>query len=218
MHRIIIGKIEHPTPTLQSFITQIVSLPYWRVPSSIAKKEILPALKRSSTYLGKEHMRIYAAGKKEIDPGKVRWKQFKTNTFPYQIIQDPGPWNSLGLIKFEFANSFSVYVHDTPSRQLFNQVFRSFSHGCMRAENPVELGKMILNQDKAGNSFNPINGDSLQVLIDQNVHQKIRLRKAIPIMVIYQTVSADRNSLRFHIDLYQKERHLLTLFHSGNNG
>ena len=218
VHRIIIGKIEHPTPTLQSFITQIVSLPYWRVPSSIAKKEILPALKRSSTYLGKEHMRIYAAGKKEIDPGNVRWKQIKTNTFPYQIIQDPGPWNSLGLIKFEFANSFSVYVHDTPSRQLFNQVFRSFSHGCMRAENPVELGKMILNQDKAGNSFNPINGDSLQVLIDQNVHQKIRLRKAIPIMVTYQTVSADRNGLRFHIDLYQKERHLLTLFHSGNNG
>lgn len=218
LHRIIIGKIAHATPELTSKITRIVSLPFWRVPQSIAKKEILAALKRNAAYLEKEHMRIYGAGKKEIDPKTVRWKKIKNNTFPYQIEQDPGPWNSLGLIKFEFANQFSVYVHDTPNRGLFGQNFRSFSHGCMRTEAPIELGKLMLNQDCVGTRYNKVNGDSLQRLIDQQRHQKIPLLRAIPIFVAYYTVTADQKGLYFHLDLYQKERTLIALFRSGNNG
>lgn len=218
VHRIIIGKLDHPTPELSSEIYQIVSLPYWRVPSSIAKKEILPALKRNAGYLQKEHMRIYGAGKKEIDPRTVKWKKIKDNTFPYQIEQDPGPWNSLGLIKFEFANHFSVYVHDTPSRGLFGQNFRSFSHGCMRAQDPIELGKLLLTHDKKGDKPNKVSADSLQVLIDKQIHQRIPLRQPIPIFVAYQTVTADQKGLYFHLDLYQKEQALIALFGSGNNG
>jgi hypothetical protein len=218
VHRIIIGKIDHPTPELSSKIYQIVSLPYWRVPSSIAKKEILPALKRNSGYLQKEHMRIYGAGKKEIDPRTVKWKKIKNNTFPYQIEQDPGPWNSLGLIKFEFANHFSVYVHDTPSRGLFGQNFRSFSHGCMRAQNPIELGKLILTHDKKGAKPNKVSADSLQVLINKQLHQRITLLQPIPIFIEYNSVTADQNGMYFHLDLYQKEQALMALFHSGNNG
>lgn len=218
VHRIIVGKIEHPTPELVSKIYQIVSLPYWRVPSSIAKKEILPALKRNAAYLQKEHMRIYGAGRKEIDPRTVKWKKIKNNTFPYQIEQDPGPWNSLGLIKFEFANQFSVYVHDTPNKSLFGQKFRSFSHGCMRAQNPIELGKLILTYDKKGDKTNKVSADSLQTLIDQKIHRRIPLRQPIPIFIVYHTVTADQKGLYFHLDLYQKETALLALFRSGNNG
>jgi hypothetical protein len=216
--RIIIGKMDHPTPELVSKIYQIVALPYWRVPSSIARKEILPALKRNSGYLQKEHMRIYGAGKKEIDPQIVKWKKIKNNTFPYLIEQDPGPWNSLGLIKFEFANSFSVYVHDTPNRNLFGQNFRSFSHGCMRADDPIELGKLMLTFDKRGDKINKVSADSLQVLIDQKIHQRIPLLQHIPIFVMYQTVTSDKNGLHFHLDLYQREQDLIALFRSGNNG
>jgi hypothetical protein len=216
--RIIIGKMDHPTPELVSKIYQIVALPYWRVPSSIARKEILPALKRNSGYLQKEHMRIYGAGKKEIDPQNVKWKKIKNNTFPYQIEQDPGPWNSLGLIKFEFTNQFSVYVHDTPNRHLFGQNFRSFSHGCMRADDPIELGKLMLTYDKRGDKINKVSADSLQVLIDQKIHQRIRLLQHIPIFIIYQTVTSDRDGLHFHLDLYQREQDLIALFRSGNNG
>ena len=216
--RIIIGKMDHPTPELVSKIYQIVALPYWRVPSSIARKEILPALKRNSGYLQKEHMRIYGAGKKEIDPQNVNWKKIKKNTFPYQIEQDPGPWNSLGLIKFEFSNQFSVYVHDTPNRNLFGQSFRSFSHGCMRADDPIELGKLMLTYDKRGDKINKVSADSLQVLIDQKIHQRISLLQHIPIFIMYQTVTSDRNGLHFHLDLYQREQDLIALFRSGNNG
>lgn len=217
-HRVIIGKMDHPTPELQSKITQIVSLPYWNVPYSIAKNEILPALKRNSAYLEKEHMRIYRKKDQEIDPKTVNWKKIKNKTFPYQIIQDPGPWNSLGLIKFEFSNSFSVYVHDTPNRYLFEQKFRSFSHGCMRADAPIELGKLLLHFDKKEDKFNEVTPDSLQTLIDQRIHQKISLQKAIPIQVLYQTVTADKDGLYFYIDLYRREQDLINLFQSRNNG
>ena len=216
--RIIIGKMDHPTPELISKIYQIVALPYWRVPSSIAKNEILPALKRNSGYLQKEHMRIYGAGKKEINPQNVKWKKIKNNTFPYQIEQDPGPWNSLGLIKFEFANSFSVYVHDTPNRNLFGQNFRSFSHGCMRADDPIELCKLMLSYDKRGDKINKVSADSLQVLIDQKIHQRIPLLQHIPIFILYQTVTSDKNGLQFYLDLYEREQDLIALFRSGNNG
>ena len=218
IHRVIIGKIEHPTPELRSKIYQIVSLPYWRVPSSIAKNEILPALKRNASYLEKEHMRIYGAAKKEIDPQTVNWKNRRKNSFPYLVEQDPGPWNSLGLIKFEFSNQFSVYVHDTPSRYLFRQNFRSFSHGCMRAEDPIELGKLFLTYDKIGKKTNEVTPDSLQNLIDSSFHQKIPLLQAIPIFVTYQTVTADKYRLYFHLDLYRREQDLIALFRSKNNG
>ena len=218
LRRIIIGKMEHPTPELVSKIYQIVSLPYWRVPSSIAKKEILPALKHNSGYLQKEHMRIYGAGKKEINPENVKWIKIKNNTFPYLIEQDPVPWNSLGLIKFEFTNQFSVYVHDTPSRHLFAQNFRSFSHGCMRADDPIELGKLMLTYDKRGDKINKVSADSLQVLIYQKIHQRIPLLQHIPIFITYQTVTSDKNGLYFYLDLYEREQDLIALFRSGNNG
>ncbi len=217
-HRVIIGKIEHATPELSSHLNRIVSLPYWRVPSSIAKNEILPALKRNANYLQKEHMRIYGANKREIDPKMVNWKKIKDNTFPYRIEQDPGPWNSLGLIKFEFANAFSVYIHDTPSRSLFSNPFRSFSHGCMRTEAPIALGMTILNQDHIGSKFNQVSGDSLQKLTANLIHQKIPLLQPIPLFVYYQTVTADRDGLHFFLDLYQREQDLIKALRSGNNG
>lgn len=218
VHRVIIGKIAHATPELSSHLNRIVSLPYWRVPSSIAKNEILPALKRNPGYLQKEHMRIYGANKREIDPKMVNWKKIKDNTFPYRLEQDPGPWNSLGLIKFEFANAFSVYIHDTPSRSLFSSPFRSFSHGCMRTEAPIALGMTILNQDHIGKKFNSVNGDSLQKLTANLIHQKIPLLQPIPLFVYYQTVTADRDGLHFFLDLYQREQDLIEALRSGNNG
>lgn len=218
IHRVIVGKANHQTPTLQSKLTHIVSMPYWKVPSSIAKNEILPALKRDAAYLQKQNMRIYKSKDQEVDPSTVNWKKIPNKTFPYQVIQDPGQKNSLGLIKFEFNNSFSVYIHDTPSRSLFNQKFRGFSHGCMRAAEPIELGKNILTLDKIGRKKNPVDADSLQVLIDEEEHQKIPLQRAIPVIVTYQTVVANRYGLFFYQDLYEKEKAYLKLFEPRNNG
>ena len=217
-HRVIVGKVNHQTPTLKSKITHIISLPYWKVPSSIAKHEILPALKRNPNYLANQNMRIFKSKDQEVDPSSVNWKNIKTNTFPYQVIQDPGQKNSLGLVKFVFSNNFSVYIHDTPSRSLFNQQFRSFSHGCMRADKPIDLAKTILELDKVGNRKNRVDPDSLQVLLDEEVHQQISLQRAIPVFVTYRSVICDQNGLYFYLDLYEKEAAYLKLLGSRNNG
>ena len=101
----------------------------------------------------------------EVDPYKVNWKKIRKDAFPYKVVQQPGPKNSLGIIKFEFHNKYSVYIHDTPSKGFFNSDVRSFSHGCMRCENPVELGRILLANDSLRRKANPMIADSLDTFL-----------------------------------------------------
>jgi murein L,D-transpeptidase YcbB/YkuD len=210
-HRIILGKVSNQTPTLQSKINRIICYPFWKVPSSIAQKEVLPALKANRNYLTRNHMKIFKAKEVEVNPDKINWKKIKDNTFPYTVIQQPGPDNSLGIIKFEFPNLFSVYVHDTPSKGLFNQSYRSYSHGCMRCERPVELAKVMLQYDSLGKKGNPMTGDSLDSLLSLQINHPLRLLSPVPIFVEYQTVVADRQGIYFHHDLYSRETSLVKI-------
>jgi hypothetical protein len=214
-HRIIVGKVTNQTPTLTSKINRIVCYPFWKVPSSIAKKEIAPALKANRNYLEKNQMKIYRGKDKEVNPDDVNWKKIKENTFPYTVIQQPGSHNSLGIIKFEFPNPYSVYVHDTPSKNLFNQSYRSYSHGCMRCENPVDLAKMMLQYDNLGKKSNPITADSLDSLLILQTNHPLRLLNPVPIFVEYQTVVADRYGIYFHHDLYGRETSLVNILLNG---
>ncbi|MEY4289648.1 MAG: hypothetical protein RLZZ30_1736 [Bacteroidota bacterium] len=214
-HRVIVGKVTNQTPTLSSNINRIVCFPFWKVPSSICQKEILPALKSNRNYLAKNHMKIMRGKDKEANPDKVNWKKIKANTFPYTVIQQPGIDNSLGIIKFEFPNPFSVYVHDTPSKSLFNQSYRSYSHGCMRCEHPVELAKVMLQYDSLGTKGNPLTPDSLDSLLTLKQNYPIKLMSEIPIFVEYQTVVADRTGIYFHHDLYGRETALVKILLNG---
>jgi murein L,D-transpeptidase YcbB/YkuD len=128
---------------------------------------------------------------------------------PYTVIQQPGSFNSLGIIKFEFHNSYSVYVHDTPNKNLFNTVFRSYSHGCMRCDKPVDLAKSILTFDSIPKKANPYRADTLDSLLAKPVNLPIPLIQPIPIFVVYETIAAERNSLVFHLDLYRREEELI---------
>jgi peptidoglycan hydrolase-like protein with peptidoglycan-binding domain len=214
-HRIIVGKVSNQTPTLQSKINRIICYPFWKVPSSITRKEILPALKANRNYLARNHMKIFKAKEVEVNPDKINWKKIRVNTFPYTVIQQPGSDNSLGIIKFEFPNPFSVYVHDTPSKSLFNQTYRSYSHGCMRCENPIELAKVMLQYDSLGKKGNPITGDSLDSLLSLQTNHPLRLLTPVPIFIEYQTVVADRQGIYFHHDLYSRETSLVKILLNG---
>jgi murein L,D-transpeptidase YcbB/YkuD len=213
IHRIIVGKQTNPTPQLESKIHRIICHPYWKVPQSIANKEILPAQKANRNYLTKNHYKIYKGQNQEVDPYSVNWGG--RSSMPYTVIQQPGSHNSLGIIKFEFNNSFSVYVHDTPKKSLFNTIFRSYSHGCMRCEKPVELAKAMLTYDSIPRKRNPYKADTLDTLLSQINHLSIRLLEPIPIYVVYETVAAERNSLIFHLDLYRREEELVKLLKGG---
>lgn len=209
IHRIIVGKQENQTPQLTSRVNRIICYPYWKVPTSIANKEILPAVKANRSYLVRNHYKIYKGKNQEVDPSTVSWNRY--STFPYTVIQQPGTHNSLGIIKFEFNNPYSVYVHDTPKKNLFNNVYRSFSHGCMRCEHPVELAKEILFFDSIPKKRNPFKPDTLDTLLQHVENQTIPLLQAIPIFIVYETVVAEKERLIFHFDLYRREEEYIKI-------
>lgn len=210
IHNIIVGKPENQTPELTSKIHHLVVFPYWNVPHSIASKEILPALKNNKNYLTKNHYKIYKKDI-EVNPNFVNWKKIKVNTFPYKVIQQPGIHNSLGIFKFEFHNNYSVYVHDTPTKSLFKTDVRSYSHGCMRCENPIDLGKTILDYDSIRKKRNDLTADSIDSLVLLSENYTIRLKDPVPIFVEYISVYADRESLIFYLDVYKRDEEYLSI-------
>ena len=205
VNRIIVGKEDTQTPEFESELHSIISYPYWSVPFSITSKEILPDAKKNPNYFAKNNMKLYK-NKEEIDPLSVNWKKIPDKTFPYKVIQQPGPKNSLGVVKFDFNNKYGVYFHDTPQKGLFNTVIRSYSHGCMRCENPVDLAKMILLKDE-----NKMLPDSLDSMLVRERHYPIRLKKRIPVYVEYRSVVVRNDRMIFLRDIYRRDKRLVKL-------
>ena len=128
----IVGMEENPTPSFADQLTQIEINPYWNVPNSIVQKEIIPKVKADPTYLAAQAIRIYRDWRPdapEILPEEIDWAELIPKKFLYRMVQDPGPLNPLGRIKFLFPNNYNVYMHDTPTRHLFQRQGRTFSHG-----------------------------------------------------------------------------------------
>ncbi len=211
INRVIVGKFDTKTPEFCAQLRAIVAYPYWNVPFSIASKEILPAAKRNPSYFATNHMKIYKNGE-ELDPVTINWKAIRVNTFPYKVIQQNGSHNSLGIIKFEFSNPYSIYLHDTPNKGLFNTVVRSYSHGCIRCENPVDLAKIILLKDE-----NITIPDTLDSILFRNNHHKINLKKNIPIYIVYQSVVInEEQKLIFLRDIYRRDERLAKMMFKDN--
>lgn len=205
-NKVIVGKFTNQTPEFSANLRAIVSFPYWNVPYSISSTEMLPEAKKNPAYFTRNQLKLLRKGQ-EVDPFSVNWSKIKDKTFPYAVRQEPGKHNSLGIVKFEFHNPFGVYIHDTPNKNLFNTTVRAYSHGCVRCENPVELAKMILFYDE--NTQLP---DSLDTLIQHQIHQTIPLKKTIPIQFDYITVGTTKNgNLYFYKDIYLKDDAFLQL-------
>ncbi len=144
---VVVGKNENYTPILNDSLSSIIFNPSWNVPSSIAKRELLPKQKDDPDYFSKHHYILLKgsyAGKDTIDPGEVDWDTVSEKNFPYFIVQKPGKDNPLGKIEFLMTNQYNIYLHDTPARYLFSKNQRDFSHGCIRLEKPEELAHLLL--------------------------------------------------------------------------
>ena len=145
--RVIVGRGQATeTPALLDEIEYVVLGPYWNVPSSIARHEILPALARDPDYLSKHQMEIVRGDGDNAEPvatTPANVALIRAGTL--RIRQRPGPHNALGLIKFAFPNDHNIYLHGTPAPALFEQSRRDFSHGCIRVEDPVALAEWALN-------------------------------------------------------------------------
>jgi murein L,D-transpeptidase YcbB/YkuD len=132
----------------------IVVNPYWNVPYSIASKEILPLLKEDPTYLEQNNMELLDS---DLPASLIDWSQVTRGSFPGRIRQRPGPANALGSVKFLFPNKHSIYMHDTPSRNLFARDRRAYSHGCVRLEDPTGFAHLLLSlqDDDPVGTFEP---------------------------------------------------------------
>jgi murein L,D-transpeptidase YcbB/YkuD len=147
----------------------------------------------------------------EINPDSVDWSTIKQNSFPFRIRQEPGSNNSLGLIKFDFYNVHSVYFHDTPSKSLFSAYVRAYSHGCMRTQNPVDLARIILQNDKYRNRFNNVISDSLDSIFARGVNHEVKLLSPVPIFIEYQSVSRDKEDMVIYLDIYGRDEEYLSI-------
>ncbi len=142
--RIVVGTAKNQTPVFSDQIKHVVMNPYWNVPSSIARNEIGPALMANPGYLARQNMELLYGGK-VVNAAAVDWSQTSINNF--RIRQRPGAGNALGTVKFLFPNQHDVYLHDTPSKALFDRSFRAYSHGCVRVQNPMEFAAALLQNE-----------------------------------------------------------------------
>jgi murein L,D-transpeptidase YcbB/YkuD len=181
---VVVGKTVNKTVIFSAPMRYIVFSPYWNVPNSIIKNEILPEIQKDPNYLAKHNM--------EWNDGKVR--------------QKPGPKNSLGLIKFLFPNSNSIYLHDTPSKHLFSRRDRAFSHGCIRIEKPKELAEILLKDDPNWTS------EKIDEAMNKGVESWYTLKNKIPVYIGYFTAWVDVDgNLNFYDDIYERDEPLAAL-------
>ena len=198
---VVVGTEATQTTVFSGMLSTIVFSPYWNVPQSIIINEMLPILQRNPGYLNSKNMEVLKDGK-VIDPYSVKWNEI-TEPVPYQIRQKPGPDNSLGHIKFLFPNQYSIYLHDTPSRNLFQTTDRSYSHGCIRLAEPVKLAEFLLRDDPSWTS------ESIEEAMYSGEEKFVKLKSKVPVFIGYFTAWVDRSGkLNLRDDIYDHDAKL----------
>lgn len=194
--KVITGSKNHRTPIFSNRVSNIVLNPYWNVPQSIIQKEMIPKLLRNPGAMGGQGIEVYQGGSK-INPASVNWNQYRGSNVPFRFAQPPGNRNALGKIKFLFPNNFAVYMHDTPTKNLFNKDVRAFSHGCIRLSEPMELLKVFASFDGA------VNLAHANKVLKGNSETNIALKNSVPVDIVYLTCWMDQDGeLQFREDVY----------------
>lgn len=197
----IVGRTYRKTPVFNARLTHIVFNPTWNIPPTILKEDVLPLALKDSSYLRKNHIRIFQTKKgetrKEVPVDSVDWKTVSVKNFPYELIQDPGKYNALGAVKFIFPNPYNVYMHDTPAKELFTETQRTFSSGCIRISNAVGLAEQLLKGKWSKKKI-------IQV-IQSGETTTVNLTALVDVYITYFTAWVDKNgSLQFRKDIYEK--------------
>lgn len=204
-----VGKPYHQTPVFRDMITYVEINPTWTVPMSITRRELAPELLEDPMgFLERKNMELLTPSGKPVDPRTVDWSAITAHDFPYVLRQRPGRHNALGRIKFMFPNKYNVYLHDTPSKQLFSKARRAFSHGCIRVQKPLELAELLLRPN--GPEWTQ---DHIRRLIEDGETRRIMLDRPMPILIVYLTAVPDLTGnperLQFRPDLYRRDAKVL---------
>jgi murein L,D-transpeptidase YcbB/YkuD len=200
--RVVVGKKDTPTPIFADDMTHVVFSPYWNVPATIAKNETVPSALRDPAFLRRTNIDVLDKSGKPVDASAIDLE----NVGEYRFRQRPGASNSLGLVKFMFPNSFNVYLHDTPADSLFARATRSFSHGCVRVEQPEQLAQYVLRDQP---EWTP---ERIAEAMHAGEERTVKIAAPLPVYLGYWTarVSAD-GILQFRDDLYGIDGRQMTL-------
>lgn len=203
--RVIVGRPITPTPVFRAEIVGITANPPWNVPASIARNEMLPLLRGDPMYLADRNMILVNGPEGDPHGLTIEWNTVERTAFPYQIRQLPGPDNALGRIKFELPNRFSVYLHDTPARNLFARMERFFSHGCIRVEEVAPIASYLLD----GGTEAP---ESFERALDGDETVLLPLEEAVPVYILYLTAVRNRDgTFGFRHDIYGEDEEFIAM-------
>ena len=198
--RAIVGQPFRQTPAFRAEIQFVVFNPTWTVPPTILANDILPQMRAGKNVLAKKHLKVIDNQGRVIDPAILHWANYTGRNFPYQLRQDPGDDNALGRVKIMFPNPHLVYLHDTPSKSLFDKDLRHFSSGCIRVEKPRELAEIVLADPDNWNKA------TIDATIDKGETRTVNLKKRIPVLLIYWTVDQDAaGRAMFKPDVYGQD-------------
>lgn len=200
-HRVIAGRPQRETPSIKSTIRGLNFFPYWRVPGSIARSDLVPRMQREPDYLQKEHIRAYRGSfdGPEIDLATIDWLNVDlAQTF---FKQDPGPWNALGLVRIDMPNEHIVYMHDTPMKQLFNQSARSYSAGCVRVQDVMDLAAWIAKYESGWEQPGRV-----RAVLDTGQPLDVTLTRPVPVYFVYITAWGEAGGeVQFRPDIYDRD-------------
>jgi len=197
-YRAVVGKPDRPSPDINSKIVEVNFNPYWTVPVSIVRKDLIPLMQEQPDYLAKNHIRIFDMRHNELQPSQINW--YSNDAVNYMFKQDPGSFNSLGSLRINFPSAYGVYMHDTPLKNLFGDDFRFHSSGCVRVQNVRELVYWLLDETKG---WPPAEIDRTIASGDQ---KNARLAKPVPLHWVYVTAwSASDGVVQFREDIYGRD-------------
>jgi L,D-transpeptidase YcbB len=197
-HAAVVGKPDRPSPDIQSKIIEVNFNPYWTVPVSIVRKDLIPRMQEEPDYLTKNHIRILDPHGSELTPAQINW--YSEEAVNYKFKQDPGDFNSLGSIRINFPSQYGVYMHDTPLKNLFGDDFRFHSSGCVRVQNVRELVNWLLAETPAWTR------PEIDQVIKAGERKDARLAKPVPLYWVYVTAWATPDGVvQFRDDIYSRD-------------
>lgn len=212
--KVVVGKPITRTPVLTSALSELITYPQWTIPESIVEKEIIPGMKKDTGYLRKKGYMLLNRKNEEVSPDSVNWAKYEKK-IPYKVIQGSGDDNALGVLKFNFPNKYSVYLHDTNQRSFFGQDIRALSHGCVRVQEWEKMAYYIMNNQLDSTvkkkKPNEITLDSMTHWLAIKEKHSIPLRKRIPVYIRYFTCEANDGRISFFEDIYEEDKKMIEL-------
>ncbi len=200
--RVVVGKPNYQTAIFSETMEYVEVNPYWNVPASIVAEEMIPQLIQDPTYYSQRNFELrsgWDSKSSSIDPTEINWREVSPSDFPYLWRQRPGRGNALGNVKFMFPNRHSIYLHDTPSKSLFQRTTRAFSHGCIRVYQPLEFAETLLSNEpnlSANRIRREIGG----------ANKTFPLANKIPVHITYITTWVEDGQVIYRDDIYGHDR------------